>query len=85
MRNIVCAAMLASILGLIGCQKEFGALPDTSCPELLTHTRALMGEGVRDKTDEELLGVCKSSSPKQRGCIKAATVASDIMKCSLVR
>ena len=81
----MCLVVVLACTGLVvGCKKEYEALPDTVCPRLVAHSRALLGAGVRDKTNEEMLAVCKASTPKQRGCAMVATRGSDIMKCSLV-
>lgn len=85
MRRLSCFAIVLACTGFLGgCQKKYEALPDTVCPRLVTQSRALLGAGVSDKSDAQLLKVCKSSSPKQRGCVMVATEAADIMKCSLV-
>ena len=65
-----CPAYLVGTLGA----------PTLSRLEIMSYTNP-----IRDKTDEELLEVCKASSPKQRGCAMAATKGADIMKCSLVK
>jgi len=81
----ICLVIVLTCTGLaVGCKPEYEALPDTVCPKLVVHTRALFGAGVEDKTDLEMLAVCKASKPKQRGCAMASTKASDMMKCSLV-
>ncbi len=78
-------AFLPLLLGIAGCKTEYPLLKADECPNLIKHSKALLGEGVKDKTDEELLAVCKRSTARQRGCVKMATVAADIMKCSLVQ
>ena len=85
MARLVLAAAILSIAFVAGCKREFEALPDTACPKIVSHSKALLGEGVKDKSDDELLGVCMASTPKQRGCVMAATRGADIMKCSLVK
>jgi len=85
MRPLCLVTLLVSIGFVGGCKKEYEALPESACPELVAHTKKLLGEGIKDKTTKELLAMCRSSSPKQRGCAKVATVGADIMKCSLVR
>lgn len=83
MRRLSFAIVLCT--GLVGGCIEYEALPDTICPKLVVHSRALLGAGVKDKSDAEMLAVCKASTPKQRGCAMVATKGSDIMKCSLVK
>lgn len=85
MRWLILAGLLTGLTSMVGCKKDYEALPDSACPKIVAHSRALLGEGAKDKTDEELMGVCEASSPKQRGCVMAATEGSDIMKCTLVR
>jgi len=68
-----------------GCAKELELVPDSECPQLVKHSRQLLGEGAKDKTDKELLATCMAATPKQRGCVKAATSGGDLLKCSLVR
>ncbi len=80
-----CLAIVLACVGFVGgCRKAYEALPETICPKLVAHSRVLLGAGVRNKTDEEMLALCKASSPKQRGCAMVATKGADIMKCSLV-
>jgi hypothetical protein len=84
--RLSCLAIALACIGFTaGCKPVFAALPDSDCPKIVKHSKVLLGAGVRDKTDEELLEVCKASSPKQRGCAMAATKGADIMKCSLVK
>ena len=85
MHRLCVLTVLAGTIALTACAKKYEALPETACPEVVARSKSLLGEGVKDKTDEEMLAVCKASSPKQRGCAMAATVAADIMKCPLVK
>ena len=83
-RTLIALTLPAALL-TFGCQKEFAAIPETECPKVIAHSKALLGDGAKGKTEEEMMSVCKASSAKQRGCAMAATVAADIMKCSLVK
>ncbi len=84
MRRLSVAFVLACTCLVGGCI-EYEELPDSVCPRLVTHARALLGPGAKDKTNDEMMAACKASTPKQRGCAMVARVGSDIMKCSLVR
>lgn len=84
MQHFLIGMALVGVGFIGGCKKEYEALPDTACPKVVAHSRALLGAGAQDKSDDEMLAVCKASSPKQRGCAMVATVGADIMKCSLV-
>ena len=80
----VAFTFLSFSFGVLGCKKEFPLISPDECPKLVEHSKALLGEGVKDKTDDEMLAVCLASTARQRGCVKMATKGSDIMKCSLV-
>ncbi len=79
------ALLVLAATFILGCQKDFAAVPESDCPKVIEHSKALLGEGAKGKSQEEMMAVCKASSPKQRGCALAATEAADIMKCSLVK
>jgi len=71
--------------GATACTEEFPLLEASECPQIVAHSKKLLGDGVKGKSDEEMLGVCRASTPRQRGCVKMATEGADVMKCSLVR
>ena len=85
MRLLCLVPVLASLLFVVGCKPDYEALPKSACAKIVERSKKLMGEGISDKSDAELFGVCNGSSPKQRGCAMVATSASDLMKCSLVK
>ena len=85
MRRLCFVPLLACLFFVVGCKPEYEALPKSACEKIVPHSKKLMGEGISDKSDAELFGVCNASSPKQRGCAMVATSASDLMKCSLVK
>ena len=82
-------ARLGLFLGLClataACAREYPLIAAQECSEIVAHSKKLLGAGVKDKSDDELLGICRASTARQRGCVKLATVAADVMKCSLVR
>jgi hypothetical protein len=85
MHQVYIAFAVISMCLMGACQPVYEELPPSTCPKLLAHSRALLGEGIKDKSDAELLSACKKSSPKQRGCAMIATNGADIAKCILVR